>query len=105
MVTVPRFSAFVALSSMAAVGAVFWFGGWIAGLLAVWAWLGAGVSGHQALRAALYRDGGYVCERLPDGRGQHGVKRWRVGVLSAPIDPALNVQWIEPAKTAKGDAR
>lgn len=105
MVTVPKISTGTTWASFAAVAAVFWFGGWIAGAFAVVVWIQAAALGQQATRALLYRDGGYVCERLPDGRGQHGVKRWRVGVLSAPTDPALNVQWIEPAKTAKENAR
>lgn len=77
----PVFPILPFVLTLAASAAVFWFGGPMAGVIALFVVAPlATAHGFLSLRRALYVDG-YLADFLPDGRGKHGKPRWRVGVV------------------------
>ena len=92
----PVFPVFPFVMTLAASAAVFWFGGPMAGVIALFVVAPlATAHGFLSLRRALYVDG-YLADFLPDGRGKHGKPRWRVGVVEPQARTAAAVRWITP---------
>lgn len=82
------------LFELSAIATSAYLYGWRGAVFALACVAAGHVAGHSLMLAALKR-AGYVVEYARDGRGQHGARRWRVGVRDvAAVEPP--VMWIAP---------